>query len=196
VDDFYRVVAVAGAALVAAGALWTVVRLQRERPFSSLGTLIAGAGAALSLVIYILIVDIDLKEEATWGLLAGGAAAGAFIGTKIPLYQRGDTVLSRAAGWHLALPAAAIAAFQVMGVRESVDGIILGFAALHAATAFAVAASALLLVRRLVARPARSPAEGRAAPILTAAAPRGQCPRCGSPVRPNWRHCMACGVSL
>jgi len=195
-DDFYRGVAIAGAALVAIGALWTVVRLHRERPFSALGTLMAGAGAALSLAIYRLVIDIDLKEEATWGLLAGGALAGAFLGTKIPLYRRGDRVFSKAAGWHLALPAAAIAAFQVMGVRESVDGIILGFAALHAATAFAVAASALLLVRRLVARPARAPAEGRAAPILTAAAPRGQCPRCGSPVRPNWRYCMACGASL
>lgn len=193
-DDFYRVVAIAGAALVAVGALWTVARLQREHPFSSLGTLVAGAGAALSLVIYILIIDFDLKKEATWGLLAGGALAGAFLGTKIPLYRRGNTVLSRAAGWHLALPAAAIAAFQIMGVRESVDGIILSFAALHAATAFAVAACALLLVRRLAAGPTPAPAQGQPAPATVA--PRQQCPRCGSPTRPNWRHCMACGASL
>jgi len=193
-DDFYRVVAIAGAALVAVGALWTVARLQREHPFSSLGTLVAGAGAALSLVIYILIIDFDLKKQATWGLLAGGALAGAFLGTKIPLYRRGNTVLSRAAGWHLALPAAAIAAFQIMGVRESVDGIILSFAALHAATAFAVAACALLLVRRLAAGPTPAPAQGQPAPATVA--PRQQCPRCGSPTRPNWRHCMACGASL
>jgi len=193
-DDFYRVVAIAGAALVAVGALWTVVRLQREHPFSSLGTLVAGAGAALSLVIYILIIDFDLKEEATWGLLAGGALAGAYIGTKIPLYRRGDTILSRAAGWHLALPAAAIAAFQIMGVRESVDGIILSFAALHAATAFAVAACALLLVRGLAAGPTPAPAQGQPAPATVA--PRQQCPHCGSPTHPNWRHCMACGASL
>jgi len=193
-DDFYRVVAIAGAALVAASALWTVVRLQREHPFSSLGTLVAGAGAALSLVIYILIIDFDLKKEATWGLLAGGALAGAFLGTKIPLYRRGNGVFSRAAGWHLALPAAAIAAFQIMGVRESVDGIILSFAALHAATAFAVAACALLLVRGLAAGPTPAPAQGQPAP--TTAAPRQQCPRCGSPTRPNWRHCTACGASL
>ncbi len=193
-DDFYRGVAIAGAALVLISALWTVVRLQRERPFSSLGTLMAGAGAALSLVILILIVDIDLKEEATWGLLAGGALAGAFLGTKIPLYRRGDSVLCRAAGWHLALPAAAIAAFQVMGVRESVDGIILSFAALHAATAFAVAASVLLLVRRVAVRPTQAPAQGRPAPATVASG--GQCPRCGSPIRPNWRYCMTCGASL
>ena len=193
-DDFYRVVAIAGAAMVAVGALWTVARLQREHPFSSLGTLVAGAGAALSLVIYILIIDFDLKKEATWGLLAGGALAGAFLGTKIPLYRRGNTVLSRAAGWHLALPAAAIAAFQIMGVRESVDGIILSFAALHAATAFAVAACALLLVRRLAAGPTPAPAQGQPAPATVA--PRQQCPRCGSPTRPNWRHCIACGASL
>jgi hypothetical protein len=194
VDGFYRFVAIAGAALVVMSALWTVVRLQRERPFSSLGTLIAGAGAALSLVILILIVDIDLKEEATWGLLAGGALAGAFLGTKIPLYRRGDRVFSKAAGWHLALPAAAIAAFQVMGVRQSVDGIILSFAALHAATAFAVAASALLLVRRVTVRPTQAPAQGRPAPA--AVIPAGRCLRCGTPVRPNWRFCMTCGASL
>jgi len=160
VDDFYEVIALGGAGLVVAGALWTVVRLQREQPFSPLGTLIAGASAAISLAIYLLIVDIELKEEATWGLLAGGALAGAFLGSKIPLYRRGDAVVSRAAGWHLALPAAAIAAFQVMGVRESVDGIILSFAALHAATGFAVVASALLLIRRLGIRPAPGPFRG------------------------------------
>jgi hypothetical protein len=193
-DDFYRIVAIAGAALVVVSALWTVVRLQREHPFSSLGTLIAGAGAALSLVIYILIIDFDLKKEATWGLLAGGALAGAFLGAKIPLYRRGNTVLSRAAGWHLALPAVAVAAFQIMGVRESVDGIILSFAAIHAATAFAVAACALLLIRGLAAGPKPAPARGQPAPAT--AAPMQQCPHCGSPTRPNWRHCKACGASL
>ena len=193
-DDFYRFVAIAGAALVVVGALWTVVRLQREHPFSSLSTLVAGAGAALSLVIYILIIDFDLKKEATWGLLAGGALAGAFLGAKIPLYRRGDSVLSRAAGWHLALPAAAIAAFQVMGVRESIDGIIFSFAALHAATGFAVAACALLLIRRLAVRPAAAPVGGQPAP--GPAAREHLCPKCGSPLRPNWRYCMRCGASL
>jgi hypothetical protein len=193
-DDFYRVMAIAGAAVVAAGALWTVVRLQREHPFSWLGTFMAGAGVAVSLVIYILIVDIELKQEAVWGLLGGGALAGAFLGARIPLYRRESAVVSKAAGWHLALPAVAIAAFQVMGVRESIDGIILSFAALHAATAFAVAACALLLVRRLAVGPTPAPARGRPAPPTVAAS--RQCPRCGSPIRPNWHYCMGCGASL
>lgn len=193
-DDFYRVIAIGGAVLVVVGALWTVVRLQREHPFSWLGTFIAGAGAAASLALYLLIVDIELKEEATWGLLAGGALAGALFGTRIPLYRRGDAVLSRAAGWHLALPAAAIAAFQVMGVRESIDGIIFSFAALHAATGFAVAACALLLIRRLGVRPAAAPVGGQPAP--GPAAREHLCPKCGSPLRPNWRYCMRCGASL
>lgn len=195
-DDFYRVIALVGAAVIVLSALWTLARLQGERPFSWLGTLIAGAGAAASLVVYVLIVDIELKEEATWGLLAGGALAGVLFGTRIPLYRRGDAVLSKAAGWHLALPAAAIAAFQVMGVRESVDGIILSFAALHAATGFAVAACALLLVRRLAARPAATSTEGEPAPVPVPAATEPQCPRCASPVRPGWRYCMSCGAPL
>jgi hypothetical protein len=192
VDDFYRVIAIAGAGLVVVSALWTLVRLQGERPFSWLGTLIAGAGAAISLVIYLLIVDIELKDEATWGLLAGGALAGALVGTRIPLYRRGDIVLSRWAGWHLALPPAAIAGFQIMGVRESVDGIILSLAALHAATGVAVAACAFLLIRRLGARPAAAPAGGQPVP----AAAEGQCAGCGSPIQPNWRYCMRCGAPL
>jgi len=194
VDDFYRVVAIAGAALIVIGALWTAVRLQREHPFSGLSTLVAGAGTALSLVIYVLIVDFDLKVEAVWGLLAGGALAGALLGTKIPLYRRGDAVLSKAAGWHLALPAAAIVAFQVMGVRESVDGIILSFAALYAATAFAVAACTLLLLRRLALRPTPDSAQPQTAPAV--APPSARCPRCGSPLKPSWHYCMACGAQL
>jgi len=115
-DDVYKVIAIASAAFIVLLGLWTALRLHKERPFSALSVLLAGAGAAISLAIYLLIVDIELKEEATWGLLAGGALAGAFFGSRIPLYHRGDTVVSRAAGWHLALPAAAIAAFQVTGV--------------------------------------------------------------------------------
>jgi hypothetical protein len=194
VDDFYRVIALTGAGLIALSALWTVVRLQKEQPFSGLSTLMAGAGAAVSLVIYILIIDFDLKDEAAWGLLAGGALAGALFGTRIPLYRRGDAVVSRAAGWHLALPAAAIAAFQVMGVQESVDGIILSFAALYAATGFAVAACALLLVRRLGLRPVPARTPSRDAPV--AVTPAGQCPQCGSTLKPNWRYCMACGAPV
>jgi uncharacterized membrane protein len=192
VDDFYRVIAIAGAGLVVLSAMWTLVRLQGERPFSWMGTVIAGAGAAISLVIYVLIVDVELKDEATWGLLAGGALAGALVGMRIPLYQRGDTVLSRWAGWHLALPPAAIAGFQVMGVRESVDGIILSFAALHAATGFAVAACALLLIRRLGARAATAPAGGQPVPATA----EEQCTGCGSRVQPRWRYCMRCGAPL
>jgi uncharacterized membrane protein len=194
VDDFYRVIALTGAGLIALSALWTVARLQREHPFSMLSTLTAGAGAAVSLVIYILIIDFDLKDEAVWGLLAGGALAGALFGARIPLYRRADAIVSRAAGWHLALPAAAIAAFQVMGVRESVDGIILSFAALYAATGFAVAACALLLVRSLGLRPVAARTRPQAAPA--AAAPTGQCSHCGSHLKPNWRYCMACGAPL
>jgi hypothetical protein len=194
VDDFYRVIALTGAGLIALSALWTVASLQKEHAFSGLSTLMAGAGAAASLVIYILIIDFDLKDEAAWGLLAGGALAGALFGARIPLFRRGDAILSRAAGWHLALPAAAIAAFQVTGVQESTDGIILSFAALHAATGFAVAACALLLIRGLGLRPA--PARARPQTAAAPAAPMGQCPRCGSPLKPNWRFCMACGAPL
>jgi len=193
-DDVYKIIAIASAAFIVLMGLWTALRMHGERPFSPLGALIAAAGAAAGLAIYLLIVDIELKKEATWGLLAGGALAGAIFGTRIPLYHRGDTVVSRAAGWHLALPAAAIAAFQVTGVQESVDGTILSFAALHAATGFAVVACALLLVRRLGIRPAA--ARGESFPVAVPAAEGQRCPRCGSPLQTGWRHCTGCGAPV
>ena len=135
VDSFYRGVAIAGAIVVVASVLLTIVRLQGERPFSSLSALLAGAGVAGSLAVYILMLDIALKDAAVVGLLIGGGVLGALVGLKIPLYSRDGVVFSKAAGWHLAPPGLAAAAFQVSGVRESPDGVILSLAALYAATA-------------------------------------------------------------
>ena len=45
-------------------------------------------------------------------------------------------------------PGLAIAAFEIAGVKESADGVVLSLAALYAATAFTVAACVLLLLRR------------------------------------------------
>jgi hypothetical protein len=187
-------VAIAGAIVVVASVLLTIVRLQGERPFSSLSALLTGAGAAGSLAVYILMLDIALKDAAVVGLLIGGGVLGALVGLKIPLHSRDGIVFSKAAGWHLAPPGLAVAAFQVMGVRESVDGIILSFAALHAATGFSVAACALLLARRLAVRTAALTTGGFAGSVPVAR--EGQCPRCASPVSPDWRYCMRCGAPL
>jgi hypothetical protein len=148
VDGFYRVVAILGAFVMIAGVLLTIVQLRGERPFSSLSVLLAGAGAGGSLAVCILVLDITLEKVAVVLLLAGGALLGAFVGTKIPLFNRGGVVLSKAAGWHTAPAGLAIAAFEIAGVKESADGVVLSLAALYAATAFAIAACVLLLLRR------------------------------------------------
>jgi hypothetical protein len=174
--------------------LWTAVRLRRERPFSALAVLLAGVGPVITLAVYSLVLDVDLKPEVAWGLLAGGAAVGLLTGRLIPIFAQGPGVFVRASGWHLLPPAFAIAAIQITGVQESSDGVVRALAGLYAATGFAVIGSALLLVRRLGVRPASTPAVGLPAPV---AATGGQgCPRCGSPVRPAWRYCMGCGAPV
>jgi hypothetical protein len=193
-DDFYKVAAVATAAFVVVMGLWTAVRLRRERPFSALAVLVAGVGPVATLAVFSLMLDVNLKPEAAWGLLAGGAAVGLLVGRSIPIFAQGPGVFTRASGWHLLPPVFAIAAIQIAGVQESSDGVVRALGGLYAATGITVAASALLLVRRLGVRPASRPAEGLPVPV---AATEGQrCPRCGSPVRPAWRHCMGCGAPV
>jgi hypothetical protein len=193
-DDFYKVAAIATAAFVVVMGLWTAVRLRRERPFSALAVLVAGVGPVATLAVFSLMLDVDLKPEAAWGLLAGGAAVGLLAGRSIPIFAQGPGVFTRASGWHLLPPVFAIAAIQVTGVRESSDGVVRALGGLYAATGFTVAASALLLVRRQGIRPAAVPAEGLPAAIPAAEGQR--CPRCGSPVRSAWRHCMGCGAPV
>ena len=194
-DSFYRGVAIAGAIVVVASVLLTIVRLQGERPFSSLSALLAGAGAAGSLAVYILMLDIALKDAAVVGLLIGGGVLGSFVGLKIPLYSRDGVVFSRAAGWHLAPPGLAVAAFQVSGVRESPDGVILSLAAVYAATAFAIAASVCLLLRRAAAAPVAKVAEQ---PISAQPAPTEEihCPSCGTVAAAGHKFCRGCGRPL
>jgi uncharacterized membrane protein len=193
-DDVYEVIAIVSAAFIVLMGLWTAVRLHKERPFSMLAVLLAGAGPVAALVIYTLTLDVDLKQGAVWGLLGGGAAAGLLFARSIPVYASGPGVFTRASGWHLLPPMLAIAAIQVTGARESFEGLILALAGLYAATGFAVAASALLLVRRLGVRPAQASTEGLLVPVAATAGQR--CPRCGSPVRPDWRYCMGCGAPV
>jgi hypothetical protein len=193
-DDVYDVIAIASGAFVVLMGLWTAVRLRRERPFSALAVLVAGVGPVATLAVFSLMLDVDLKPEAAWGLLAGGAAVGLLAGRSIPIFAQGPGVFTRASGWHLLPPVFAIAAIQVTGVRESVEGIVLALAGLYAATGFAAVASGLLLVRCLGVRPAAAPAEGSPAPVPATGGQR--CPRCGSPVRSAWRHCMGCGAPV
>lgn len=192
-DDVYDVIAIAGAAFIVLAGLWTALKLHGERPFSMPSVLLAGAGPVIALVIYSLTLDVDLKQTAVWGLLVGGAAAGLLFARSIPVYASGPGVVTRASGWHLLPPMLAMAAIQVTGVRESFEGIVLALAGLYTAAAFAAAASVVLLVRRLGIRPVAASAEGPPAPVPAAGGQR--CPRCGSPVRPDWRYCMGCGAA-
>jgi hypothetical protein len=193
-DDVYDVIAIASAAFIVLAGLWTAFRLHGERPFSMSSVLLAGAGPVIVLVIYSLTLDVDLKQTAVWALLGGGAAAGLLFARTIPVYASGPGVVTRASGWHLLPPMLAMAAIEVTGARESFEGLVLALAGLYAATAFAVAASVLLLVRRFGVRRVAAPAEGSPAPVPATGEQR--CPRCGSPVRIGWHYCMDCGAPV
>ncbi len=194
-DSFYRIVAIAGAIVVVASVLLTIVRLQGERPFSSLSALLAGVAAAGSLAVYILVLDIALEDAAVVGLLIGGGVLGALVGLKIPLYSRDGVVFSRAAGWHLAPPGLAVAAFQVTGVQGSPDGVIFSLAAVYAATAFAIAASVCLLLRRAAAAPVANVAK-QPLPAQPAPTEEIHCPSCGTVAAAGHKFCRGCGRPL
>ena len=205
-DDLYHGIAIAGAVIVIVSVLLAIVRLQRERPFSSLSALLAGVGAGGSLAVYMLVLDMALKDGWVIGLLAGGSVLGALAGTKVPLYKRGGIVFSKAAGWHLAPPGLAVAAFQISGVRESPDGVIISLGAVYAASAFAIAASVLLLLRRIArgsgARVAEQPSGAESvAPAeqpATSFAGSGEtiCPNCGTVSAAGRKFCRVCGERL
>jgi len=148
-DDCYTAVAYAGAGIAVVGALFAAIRLRREARFSMLGTLFSGAAIAGTLAMYMWLMEVELEFMPQVTLLTFGALPGLQAGRAVPLYRHGTGFVSKGAGWYFVPAALAVAALQVMAVRDSLDGVIISFAALHAGAAFAVAASAVLLLRRL-----------------------------------------------
>lgn len=189
-DEVYQAIALIAAGLAVLGALVTVLRLHGERPFSAVGVIVAALGAVAVVVLYSFAFEVELKQEAIWGLIAGGAMAGLALGFKLPLYVDGGSVVSRMAGWHLALPGLAVAALQIEGVRGSMDGVVFSLAALYAATAFAVAACAALLLRRVGLRP------GAAVGANAVIARPGVCGACGAELSAGARFCRRCGSAV
>jgi len=194
-DGFYAAAAYAGAGIAVGSALFAAARLRREALFSILGTLFSGAAIAGTLAMYMLLMDVELKFIPQLSLLAFGAVLGLQAGRAVPLYRHRTAVVSKGAGWYFVPAALAVAALQVTAVRDSLDGVIISFAALHVGAAFAVAASAVLLLRRLfVSETWPAPA----AVTATAASPAtaGNCPSCGATVSAGQRFCRACGCEL
>jgi len=189
VDEVYQAIALIAAAVAVLGALTIVLRLHGERPFSSLSVIVAALSAVIVVVLYSFTFEVELKQEVILALVAGGAVAGLALGFKLPLYVGGGSVVSRMAGWHLALPGLAVAALQIEGVRGSMDGVVFGLAALYAATALAVAACAALLLRRVGLRPAR------VVGVEAAAARVGVCGACGATLSTGARFCRRCGAA-
>ncbi len=154
------IVAIGSGALAIAAASWTALRLAGPRPFSSFALLVSAGGAGLTLVLPALAFGIVLKPPVVVALVAGGAILGILAGSAPRLAR--DTsgrVLVRGGSWHALPLGLAVAAMQVTGVLGSLDGVVLSVAALHAATAFVVAAVIALLARRVVVRaPARAAA--------------------------------------
>jgi len=192
-QGFFQAIAIASAVLLVLSGLWTAFRLHGQRPFSGLAVALGVLSPGVSLAMYWLLLDVNLKPGALWGLLAGGAVVGVLTGRAVPVYARGPLVLARASGWHLLPPSAAIAAMQITGVKGSFDAVVLALAGMYAATGFTFGACAALLVRRASVR--RAPVSARASAPATLASGR-LCTRCGAVPSDAARFCLKCGQEL
>jgi hypothetical protein len=160
--NVYQAIAIVSAALALAAGGWDALRLRRTQRYSGLGLSIGAIGPILSLVLYLLVTNLALKQLVSIGLVAGGAAVGVWTARRAALSRTDVTGEIRLVGasW-LPVPAAGcVAALQVCSAIDSFAGMIISLAALEASVGFGVAAAVTLLYRRSTMDVARPVATG------------------------------------
>jgi hypothetical protein len=149
----FQWVAVFSAMLALLAGLWDAWRIRRRQRYSTPALVVGAAGPVVSLVLYLALTDLRLKDSATVALAGGGAVVGmaAAAFARLSRVENGAIRLNGAA-W-LPLPAAlAVAAVQFCAAAESLAGMILAIAALEAAAGFGVGAVLMLMLRRALVR--------------------------------------------
>ncbi len=149
--NIYEIIAVASAALALGAGAWDALRLHRRQRYSVWGLLIGAAGPVLSLVLYLQVTEIALKQIAAVGLVVGGGALGVYVARLAALSETdvAGEVRLVGASW-LPVPAACcVAALQFSAAGHSLAGIVISLAALEAAVGFGVAAAATIVYRRM-----------------------------------------------
>lgn len=148
--NVYQLIAVVSAALAVLAGAWDAYRLRRMHQYNAVGLCISVGGPIVSLVAYLLVTNLALRQVVMLGLFAFGAAAGVYVARRATLAIADETgrVRMTGASW-LPLPAAlSVGAIQVCSAIGSLAGMVLGLAALEASVAFGVAAAATLIHRR------------------------------------------------
>jgi hypothetical protein len=146
----YGAIAVVSAALALGAGLWDAQRLRRTQRYSALGLSIGAGGPILSLVLYLLVTNLALKQLVSIGLIAAGAVVGVWAARRAAISRTGVAGEIRLVGasW-LPVPAAGcVAALQICGAARSLAGLIVSLAALEMTAGFGVAAAVTLLYRR------------------------------------------------
>jgi hypothetical protein len=153
--NVYQLIAVVSAALAVLAGAWDASRLRRNHQYSAAGLAISTGGPILSLIVYLLVTNLALKQIVSVGLLALGGAAGVYVARRATLSETDETgrVRMTGASW-LPLPAAlSVGAIQICGAIDSLAGMILALAALEVSVAFGVAAATTLMYRRSATSP-------------------------------------------
>jgi hypothetical protein len=162
----FQVIALVSAALAVLAALWDAFRRRRDDRYSSVVLLIAAFGPVLSLVVYLAVTGLALKQVVTIAMLAVGAILGVLVARRARLTRRAPAPIAPAppgapapvaprqevalagVSW-LPVPAAlAVATVQLAVVADSFAAQVISLAALEAAVAFGVGAALTLIARR------------------------------------------------
>lgn len=178
-DDVAQGVALGLAGLIAVTGL--IALLRRPRAVSTGGLLIGSAATAAVAAFYWTRFGVELKGGAAIALLLGGALAGLAAGRSLTLTGIGSPTVAGCVTRLQSPYLLALAGVQAAGAFQSIDWLIVTFAALVAASAFSVVGSLTLAVRvdRLRRRP-----------------PSKTCTACPAPVVAGWHYCMDCGAPV
>ena len=148
--NVYQLIAVVSAGLAVAAGAWDAHRLRRNHRYSAAGLAISAGGPALSLIIYLLVTNLALKQIVTIGLLAAGGAAGVFVAGRATLSEVGESgqIRMTCVSW-LPLPAAlCVGSIQICSAIDSLAGVVFALAALEVSVGFGVAAAVTIVHRR------------------------------------------------
>jgi hypothetical protein len=160
--SIYQIIALGSAALAVVAAAWDTWRLRREQRFSLPVMVITAGGPILSLLLYLLITNLALKQFVTIGVVLIGLAIGVWAGRlgKLSEVRPSGQIRLLGASW-LPLPAAlAVGAIQVSVAVGSFAAQVISLAVLEGAVSFGVASAVTLALRRATMPRSPRPAAG------------------------------------
>jgi hypothetical protein len=160
--SIYQIIALGSAALAVVAAAWDAWRMRREQRFSLPVMVITAGGPVLSLLLYLLITNLALKQFVTLGAVLLGLAIGVWAGrlAKLSTVTPSGQVRLVGASWQPLPAALAVGAIQVAVAVGSFAAQVISLAVLEGAVSFGVASAVVLTLRRATMRRSPGPATG------------------------------------